>query len=157
MATCPLAELMTVFGNLYDPPSLAKFLTVFDRVLDETGRRLKIRSTTAHDQEIRILFSNRRRIDYEYVRCESEEKFRQVLETSVAFLMSSDFSAKSEHLIRGQFPSKLPTYLSVASPILAFAPEYYPGARWYGNTKHGKFMSEAEARAHGYRPARNGQ
>jgi hypothetical protein len=34
---------------------------------------------------------------------------------------------------------------------------HYPGTRWYGNTKQGKFMSEAEARAHGYRPARNGQ
>ncbi len=34
---------------------------------------------------------------------------------------------------------------------------HYPGTRWYGNTKQGKFMSEAEARDHGYRPARNGQ
>ena len=34
---------------------------------------------------------------------------------------------------------------------------HYPGARWYGNTKHGKFMSEAEARAHGFRPALNKQ
>jgi hypothetical protein len=34
---------------------------------------------------------------------------------------------------------------------------HYPGARWYGNTTQGKFMSEAEARAEGYRPARNGQ
>ena len=34
---------------------------------------------------------------------------------------------------------------------------HYPGTRWYGNTKQGKFMSEADARAQGYRPARNGQ
>jgi hypothetical protein len=34
---------------------------------------------------------------------------------------------------------------------------HYPGTRWYGNTRQGKFMSEAEARAHGYRPAKNGQ
>jgi hypothetical protein len=34
---------------------------------------------------------------------------------------------------------------------------HYPGTRWYGNTKQGKFMSEADARAHGYRPAMNGQ
>ena len=34
---------------------------------------------------------------------------------------------------------------------------HYPGTRWYGNTKQGKFMSEAEARDHGYRPAKNGQ
>jgi hypothetical protein len=34
---------------------------------------------------------------------------------------------------------------------------HYPDTRWYGNTKQGKFMSEVEARAQGYRPARNGQ
>jgi hypothetical protein len=34
---------------------------------------------------------------------------------------------------------------------------HYPGTRWYGNTKEGKFMSEADARAQGYRPAMNGQ
>jgi hypothetical protein len=34
---------------------------------------------------------------------------------------------------------------------------HYPGTRWYGNTKQGQFMNEAEARTHGYRPARNGQ
>jgi hypothetical protein len=34
---------------------------------------------------------------------------------------------------------------------------HYPGTRWYGNTKQGKFMSEGDARAQGYRPARNGQ
>jgi hypothetical protein len=34
---------------------------------------------------------------------------------------------------------------------------HYPGTRWYGNTKQGKFMSEADARALGFRPAKNGQ
>ena len=34
---------------------------------------------------------------------------------------------------------------------------HYPGTRWYGHTKQGKFMSEADARAQGYRPAMNGQ
>jgi hypothetical protein len=34
---------------------------------------------------------------------------------------------------------------------------HYPGTRWYGNTKQGKFMSEKDARAQGYRAARNGQ
>lgn len=28
-----------------------------------------------------------------------------------------------------------------------------PGTRWYGNTKQGTYMSECEARKHGYRPA----
>jgi hypothetical protein len=28
-----------------------------------------------------------------------------------------------------------------------------PGTRWYGNTKQGKYMSQREAQAAGYRPA----
>ena len=34
---------------------------------------------------------------------------------------------------------------------------HYPGTRWYGKTKQGKFMSEKDARSRGYRAARNGQ
>jgi hypothetical protein len=34
---------------------------------------------------------------------------------------------------------------------------HYPGTRWYGHTKQGKFMSEKGAIAQGYRAARNGQ
>jgi hypothetical protein len=34
---------------------------------------------------------------------------------------------------------------------------HYPGTRWYGNTKQGKFMSEKDAIAQGYSAARNGQ
>ena len=34
---------------------------------------------------------------------------------------------------------------------------HYPGTRWYKNTKQGKFMSEQDAIAQGYRAARNGQ
>ena len=34
---------------------------------------------------------------------------------------------------------------------------HYPGERWYGRTRNGEYMTEAEARAHGYRPTRNGQ
>jgi hypothetical protein len=34
---------------------------------------------------------------------------------------------------------------------------HYPGTRWYGQTKQGQYMTEAEARAKGYRPAKNGQ
>jgi hypothetical protein len=28
-----------------------------------------------------------------------------------------------------------------------------PGSRWYGKTKHGKYMTEADAIKAGYRPA----
>lgn len=28
-----------------------------------------------------------------------------------------------------------------------------PGTRWYGNTKHGEYMDQAEAQKKGYRPA----
>lgn len=34
---------------------------------------------------------------------------------------------------------------------------HYPGTRWYGHTKQGKFMNEKDAIAQGYRAARNGQ
>lgn len=34
---------------------------------------------------------------------------------------------------------------------------HYPGARWYGNTKQGEYMSESQAIAQGHRAARNGQ
>jgi hypothetical protein len=34
---------------------------------------------------------------------------------------------------------------------------HYPGTRWYGKTNQGKFMSEKDAIAQGYRAARNGQ
>lgn len=33
----------------------------------------------------------------------------------------------------------------------------YSGERWYGNTKEGKYMTEAAARAEGDRPTQNGQ
>jgi maltose-binding protein MalE len=34
---------------------------------------------------------------------------------------------------------------------------HYPGTRWYGNTKHGKYMNEDDAIKEGDRPALNGQ
>jgi hypothetical protein len=34
---------------------------------------------------------------------------------------------------------------------------HYPGTRWYGNTKQGRFMTEKDAINQGYRAARNGQ
>jgi hypothetical protein len=34
---------------------------------------------------------------------------------------------------------------------------HYPGTRWYGHTKQGKYMSEKDAIAKGFRAARNSQ
>ena len=34
---------------------------------------------------------------------------------------------------------------------------HYPGERWYGNTKYGKYMPEAAAIAEGDRATENGQ
>lgn len=33
---------------------------------------------------------------------------------------------------------------------------YHKGGRWYGKTKNGKFMTEAEAKAAGYKPSTRG-
>ena len=34
---------------------------------------------------------------------------------------------------------------------------HYPGSRWYGNTRSGKFMKEKDAKQAGYRASRSGQ
>jgi hypothetical protein len=34
---------------------------------------------------------------------------------------------------------------------------HYEGDRWYGKTKEGKFMTEAEAQKEGYRASKEGQ
>jgi hypothetical protein len=34
---------------------------------------------------------------------------------------------------------------------------HYAGTRWYGKTKQGKYMREKDAKAAGFRPAKNGQ
>ena len=34
---------------------------------------------------------------------------------------------------------------------------HFPGERYFGSTKHGKFTCEKDARAEGGRPTRNGQ
>jgi hypothetical protein len=34
---------------------------------------------------------------------------------------------------------------------------HFEGDRWYGNTKYGKYMTEAEARNEGFRAAKTGE
>ena len=59
----------------------------------------------------------------------------------------------SEGLLVALSPLKFETFLFCP----ATGVYHYPGTRWYGNTKQGEFMSEEEAREHGYRAAKNGQ
>lgn len=34
---------------------------------------------------------------------------------------------------------------------------HFPGERWYGHTAQGEYITEAQAKAAGYRPTENGQ
>lgn len=43
-----------------------------------------------------------------------------------------------------------PVWVNTASGIY-----HEPGTRWYGHTHYGQYMSESEAKKHGYRHARN--
>jgi hypothetical protein len=70
---------------------------------------------------------------------------------SVPAIRSQDISSPAGARV-AQSSESLQVWVNTASGVY-----HYPGTRWYGNTKQGKFMSEAEARAQGYRPARNGQ
>jgi hypothetical protein len=65
--------------------------------------------------------------------------------------------------LRAQDFAKIPGYLLAQSEErqvwvnTATGIYHYSGTRWYGKTKQGKFMSEKDALAQGYRAARNGQ
>jgi hypothetical protein len=70
---------------------------------------------------------------------------------SVPAIRAQDSSVSAGARV-AQSSESLQVWVNTASGVY-----HYPGTRWYGNTKQGKFMSEAEARAHGFRPALNGQ
>jgi hypothetical protein len=70
---------------------------------------------------------------------------------SVPIIQAQDVSTPAGAHV-GQSSESRQVWVNTATGVY-----HYPGTRWYGNTKQGQFMSEAEARTHGYRPARNGQ
>jgi len=60
--------------------------------------------------------------------------------------------ARSHRPAHQQTPQSITVWVNLTTGVY-----HYPGERWYGHTKNGAYMSEAEARAKGYRPTRNGQ
>jgi hypothetical protein len=60
----------------------------------------------------------------------------------------SDENAWDESEFSRESASKTKVWVNTKSGLY-----FYPGARWYGKTKQGKYMTEAQARAKGYRAA----
>jgi hypothetical protein len=65
-------------------------------------------------------------------------------------LRAQDFSKPAGYLLAQSEERQV--WVNTATGIY-----HYPGARWYGKTNQGKFMTEKDAIAQGYRAARNGQ
>jgi hypothetical protein len=65
-------------------------------------------------------------------------------------LRSQDFSNPTGYLLAQSEERQV--WVNTATGIY-----HYPGTRWYGKTNQGKFMSEKDAIAQGYRAAKNGQ
>jgi hypothetical protein len=69
---------------------------------------------------------------------------------SLPLLRAQDFSKPAGYLLAQSEERRV--WVNTATGVY-----HYPGTRWYGNTKPGKFMNEKDALAQGYRAARNGQ
>ena len=70
--------------------------------------------------------------------------------TTALPLRAQDFSNPTGYLLAQSEERRV--WVNTATGIY-----HYPGTRWYGKTNEGKFMSEKEAIAQGFRAARNGQ
>ena len=82
-------------------------------------------------------------------------KFLPILQLALFFFVSGVRAQDSPGLCGSmvvQASESKQVWVNTASGVY-----HYPGTRWYGKTKQGEFMSEAEAKAKGYRPALNGQ
>jgi hypothetical protein len=73
-----------------------------------------------------------------------------VLLCSIPATRAQEVPASSRPLMAQAAESRL-VWVNTATGIY-----HYPDTRWYGKTKQGKFMSEAEARAQGYRRLETG-
>jgi DNA uptake protein ComE-like DNA-binding protein len=65
---------------------------------------------------------------------------------------ASSSSSQDEEVAPRTPPAKGMVWVNTATKVY-----HYEGDRWYGRTKEGKFMSEAEAQKEGYRASKEGQ
>jgi hypothetical protein len=72
-----------------------------------------------------------------------------ILACALTFATSA-FPAQTRYLIsvQGQGNPDVKVWVNTNSGVY-----HCPGTRWYGNTKEGKFMTQKQAQASGYRPA----
>jgi hypothetical protein len=68
---------------------------------------------------------------------------------SAPALQAQDFSKPTGYLLAQEAQQ---VWVNTATGIY-----HYPGTRWYGKTNQGKYMTEKDAIAQGFRAARNGQ
>jgi hypothetical protein len=73
-----------------------------------------------------------------------------LVSTGAPVLWAQEFSKPAGYLLAQSEERQV--WVNTATGIY-----HYPGTRWYGKTNQGKFMSEKDATAQGFRAARNGQ
>jgi hypothetical protein len=64
-------------------------------------------------------------------------------------LRAQDFSKPADYFLAQE---EQQVWVNTATGVY-----HYPGTRWYGKTNQGKYMTEKDAIAQGFRAARNGQ